>query len=1260
MYKLLTKKQKHELKEHIKSNSSIILNKIPSLMKKLIEEDPKFIKYVQGPAASMEIFEQVINHPDFYIELLYDAVHYGRGIRNNYEIMKKLCAMEGRLIKYCPGEIFTFELFEIARKNLHADASSRDFESCVLNIFLSKANPKELEKLLAYDGRWLSKLSEKCLTKKMINIAFLNEDPNLRPKEKGLTVIRESKELMKYLCEIDGINFIYGREGSLTGELLRYCLNHPDSEKRLTFERIPKDFEFTVKYHEIKEIIKEDPRWIKFVDLTTLNEFDLISILKRTNIAPNKDVIEHFQKNKLVLSNIIAEVKKDKYTKEQLREMLSIEMNNRFIETDFFKEVSKKLCELEGIDYDFFKVQASRLVKINKEVFLTLDFKLLNKRFYKLYEEDSYEKLFSLSTSEYIQERILKIGNPIVDEKIDTELGDKRIELLSRMLDSSLKYKNGEKVSDWPVYYNKIIDLYSKKPEKFDWIINKGITLTEEQLQVFTNHILGSHKYEIKSIEDLNNYEEIRNKFIEENKDAYFSDNLKEALLEKVFGISLNSAQELIPYRTGVLLSPEQFHPDIVEFIKTIDMVLKETNITVLKKAISTYERNNKIDEKEIINLRSLIKKQCLREYNKSLFNPNSKPDDNVHGIEIYKAAGELGDKEFNLCIHSLGAYLGGFSYSKFFTNFKKEWNRPEVINHGICSSYIGNSFLGIAPTKSAIFGFTNYEDGSLLLSGPEDIYSSNDSFDTMGDEDKKSTYLMPKDMIDYTRYAHNEMVFERKVGSEKRQPSYIVLAVDDYDKAMKEYKINEKIGRYTLIGKLTFMNNDKDADKVHRALKAAKDFNIPIVVIEKEKIAQNEYRKIHERLEEFNKKDSFTKEEAKDYFYDILVRYANNHAGCRRIESEIELKYFNEEHAMVILNDIKSKIGEIKENNPTQAIMLLDELKSVMERENEKTPLNGTHPRQTYKTHTIISYCNKQKEKIYDDIANETNLSVVFNGHITDYNYLMEYKTYVSNLGIEQDDFDPIVNSISEAKKRNILSKIKQIELDDLYQDRKEGAHSTRHIENVIFFSCIIGKSLLNDKDLDLLLTSALYHDSGRVSDGRVPHAQASSLIAKDKLKDRYNEEDLNIIRASIEYHEVFEKRNDKNEVDFTPLYNISKNLGLDINDEKLMQRVRTISTCLKDADALDRTRFLSTTKSFTNPDMLHHYTSKKLIKIGMQINEYYAMTDIEKACQKQPALKPILENHILEYKCPKYTIRAFRHGVFNPKKEEQNKNKK
>ena len=44
------------------------------------------------------------------------------------------------------------------------------------------------------------------------------------------------------------------------------------------------------------------------------------------------------------------------------------------------------------------------------------------------------------------------------------------------------------------------------------------------------------------------------------------------------------------------------------------------------------------------------------------------------------------------------------------------------------------------------------------------------------------------------------------------------------------------------------------------------------------------------------------------------------------------------------------------------------------------------------------------------------------------------------------------------------------------------------------------------------------------------------------------------------------------------------------------------------------------------------------------MQINEYYAVMDIEKTLEKRPNLKPFIEKHLIDKKNPKLTMRAVR----------------
>lgn len=1262
MYKILSKKQRHDLKEHIKLNKSKTLNHIPSLMKKLCAEDPSYIKYAQGAAASLELFEQVLNHPDTTLEMLTEATHYTLGIRNNYEIMKKLCAIDGSLIRYCSGDILTFELFEIALNSKNKKLSQLDVEAYVSYVDFSNVSLKELERFIAYDGNLLRKIDEKRITKKLVELAFSNPNPYKKPSVKNLYNMKDSKSLMRYLCEIDGMNFIHGYENALTADNLKIALNHPDPKKRLAFERIPDDIELTLKFSEIKDLIAKDPRWIKFIDINSLNEFELLSVLKTNNIIPNSSVISHFRKNKKVLTAILSEAKKDKYTSEQLMEMLSLEVDYKLVNTDFFNEISKIICEKEKIDHNFFKYQVEHALFSNKGILMTLNFKLLQNRFHKLYEENNYEKLYTLSIYPQIQKAIVEIGNP-KDEKstIDIALGDKRITLLSSMLKSSLKFKSGEKVNDWPVYYNKIITKFAKDPTQFDWAINNLEQLSEEEITKLANHVLGNHKFKITSLKKLENYEEIRTKWITEQLKSDDLNEVKDAAFEKIFGMSLSSAKELVPYRIGILASPQSFHPDIVEFMKAVDQILKEENIDLLRNTVNSFTRNDKLDEKDIVNLRSMLKKQYTKEYNASLFNiQNKKPDDILEGISLYKAAGNNGEAKFNLCIHSLSAYLSDNEYNKVIVDYKKAWNRPEMINHGICSSYIGNSNLGTATNRYAIFGFTNLEEGSILLSGPEDIYSLNESFDTMGDEDNKSTYLTPQDMLDYTRHTHNEMVLERKVGAEKRQPSYIVLLCDDYEKDLKKFKLQQMIGRYTLIGKITMMNDIKPEDTFYNAIKAAKDFGISIVVVEREKIAKHEYQQIQDKLKEFENRNDFTRDEVKAYYHDIIIIFANNHAGNRIHHPKMERMYFNEAKALEIIKRINTKISKLSSSNPTQALLLIDELEKAMNLEKDKTPMNSCYHSPVFKTNVTIDQCIQQRKKIIENLGKNTSINCAFDGSIKNESHLLEYNSSVAPLDLEQYQITDISKIISPEEHQQLLLKINQINQDGLYQN-KVGAHSRRHIENVIFFASLIGHDLVSHQDMDLLLTAALYHDAGRTSDGHVPHAVASSVIAKEKLKDKYSKEQLQIIRAAIEYHEIVEKRKDDQSIDFNALTTICQNLGMDINNKTLMEKTKTIATCLKDADALDRTRFLSKTKSFTSLNMLHHETSKKLIKIGTQINEYYATIDLEKVCEVQPEVASTIISHLKQNKNPKLTIRCYRHVEFNKvSKTEENYGKR
>lgn len=1236
------------LEKKLTSYNANLINTNPAYMKKICKEHPEYIKYARGAAITTELIDIVLNHPDFEKAMLYEALAYYGGISSDTEVMKKLCAIDASYFSYCKGATLTYEIYEIAKNA--PEPKFKILEENFCNMDFYKVSPKEMLKFLKIDGRLISKIDIKKITKEMVEIALSNPNENKRPSNYDLSELRFSKKHMRYLCEIDGLYFLQAYDEAIDADLIRLAINHPDPEKRLTIERIPEGYEFEFDYKKIKDLVEKDERWLKYVDLETIGSKELLRIIKTNKVVPTAKIIETYKNNPEVLELILSEAKNNSYSLTDMKKMLKFQLDRKFINSNFFNEFTKILCEKAEIDHNFFKYIVERSISFNNEILTTLNYELLNSRFHRIYEGNGYEKLYSLCVYKDIQDMIVEIGTPIDENgKIDYELGDKRLELLNRLLKSSLIDKNGNKIVEWIPYYNKIIQkLYSDKNvlEYFSKHINE---LDENRIRILTNHILGGHSFSIKSVEDLDNYEEIRNKWIEEKTNSYSMRDIKDAAFEKVFGISMTTAEEFKPYCEGILLRPEEFHPHIVEFIKVVDQILKEDNVTLLRETIKSFERSQGLDEKGIIHLRTLLKKQYVKEYNDVLFTTHGKtPDHVVGGIKMYKAAGKSGKEDFSLVIHAVGAYMGTNDATTFRYNFKEDWNRPQIYNHGICSSFIAPSNLGTALTRSVIYGFTDYEEGSLLLSGPTDIYSSNESFDTMGDEDKKSKYLLPREMIDHTRHTHNEIVFERRVENQKRQPSYIVLMVDDYNKAMLKYRTLSALGRYTLFKK-TLQNGceNTDADAIYFSLKAAQDFGVPIVVVEREKIAKHQHEQIRNKLEEFKNDTEMNRDEVKEYFHDIIVTMSNNHAGNRNYHSKIDDRYFSYEFVEEITCGIKEKISECMKTNPSLALIMLEELEKVMEMELYKC--SSIYEGTFFPAESIIDYCKEEKKNLRFATREDLNISCVFDGSMNDVDNLMEYNRWVTGKVPSSQYY---LSDIREIVDDSLLSKIllctEEFEKEGLYKGREKSAHSRRHIENVILFSAVIGQlERIEDRDMDLLLNAALYHDTGRVNDIRSPHAVASSKIAYDKLHGKIPNQDLQIIRAAIEYHEVVENLTPPDyKVDEEKLNDICSNLGMDITDKKVMERTKKIACILKDADALDRTRFLAESKSFVNKDFLHYNSSKLLIKFANQLNEHYAAKDIEQLCATHPELFDEISKTLEETKNPKYTIRLYRKG--------------
>ena len=156
--------------------------------------------------------------------------------------------------------------------------------------------------------------------------------------------------------------------------------------------------------------------------------------------------------------------------------------------------------------------------------------------------------------------------------------------------------------------------------------------------------------------------------------------------------------------------------------------------------------------------------------------------------------------------------------------DYKKDWNRPSLGSQHFCASYIRNDMLGHAPINHLCFAFEKMKEDSLMLSGPDDIYSSMRALETVSEVDNER-YLAPDNQIRNT-VRFNEMDFRRIQCGKKKQPDYIVV-----------FRENGKI------------------DNIEEAIKASKDFSgLPIVVIDVDECLASEREKVKGLLEQYRK----------------------------------------------------------------------------------------------------------------------------------------------------------------------------------------------------------------------------------------------------------------------------------------------------------------------------------------------------------------------------------------------------------------------
>ena len=199
------------------------------------------------------------------------------------------------------------------------------------------------------------------------------------------------------------------------------------------------------------------------------------------------------------------------------------------------------------------------------------------------------------------------------------------------------------------------------------------------------------------------------------------------------------------------------------------------------------------------------------------------------------------------------------------------------------------------------------------------------------------------------------------------------------------------------------------------------------------------------------------------------------------------------------------------------------------------------------------------------------------------------------------------IIDNMSENKLMELYNKaVNEIYEQKLYDGPKALAeHDYEHVKNVLLYSINIANDLdFYETDMNLLIDAAKYHDLGVVNaSSHKNHSILSAKAVAERFGDNYTNLDLSKLQAIIEYHEKADvvKNGNNYYMDYNPIREVCNKYG--ITNESDINTVLKIGNVLKDADALDRTRFPGNIdiNYFRNKESLEYLNASYEIREGI-----------------------------------------------------------
>lgn len=480
--------------------------------------------------------------------------------------------------------------------------------------------------------------------------------------------------------------------------------------------------------------------------------------------------------------------------------------------------------------------------------------------------------------------------------------------------------------------------------------------------------------------------------------------DIKEKLniyMNKKYSLSLSGAKDLLKdFGTDIEnleLSEEtkKLFLELGEIVnledeKEIDRLFKENEMTY-----STIQ---------VKKIKNEIAKECAKDFSKEFNNTDEKIKNKIKNNENVANIEYKGKKiqcvklkeNFNLLVHSTDAEFVNTKNS--VENFAEDWSSgKDKKNHIISTTYINQDFLGMAPVaKNGVrYAFSNLEKSKLKLMGVTDLntYSNSFAYDSV-----KRQYMSSKTLVYNSRRVYSEFGIER----EGTIPDYVVICDDDLPEV------------------------------IENSYKAASQFEIPIIYINKAEIEKEQIKNLEDMLGKFrNTKDT-------EVLHKLINTYETNMAGWLLNRSDeiqddkshtanVDNTRFKEDFKQIqsqIEDTVKEYFKESKENkisdNKISEIIsiLLDEIE-LYEGCEETKPISKT--RVSFNVQELLQEANKT----LDDIG-KSELKVDLDAKMTSKQYKKKIQEFVKNAlnGEElitteyKNDTEKIINTLKEKSK--------------------------------------------------------------------------------------------------------------------------------------------------------------------------------------------------------------------------------------------------